>query len=174
MQICAATPDDASPIAHAQVRSWQAAYQGMLPPDYLAALSVARRAALWREFIARGSPELLVAKDGECVVGFVAFGRCRDEDAVAAQAEIWAIYVVPSHWSQGVGAALWSAARRRLEEQGYETVSLWVLTGNDRAIRFYSGVGFEPQGASVKDVIIGGAVLQEVRYTAPLQAATRR
>jgi ribosomal protein S18 acetylase RimI-like enzyme len=170
MNITAALPEDSSAIARAQVRSWQAAYAGILPPEYLAGLSVEQREALWRELISRGAPELLVAREGESVVGFIAFGSCRDADAVASQAEIWAIYVVPSHWSQGVGASLWRAARRRLEQQGYETVTLWVLTRNTRAAQFYTGVGFTPQDDSRKDVVIGGMVLQEIRYVVQLRA----
>jgi ribosomal protein S18 acetylase RimI-like enzyme len=168
MQINSAVTEDSSAIARAQVRSWQAAYAPILPPEYLAGLSVEQREALWREFISRGSPELLVARDGECLVGFIAFGPCRDEHAAAHRAEVWAIYVVPSHWEQGVGSGLWQRARRRLEAQGYESVSLWVLTGNTRAIQFYTGVGFEPEDGSVRDVVIGGRVLQEVRYLATL------
>ena len=171
MQISAPIPEDSCAIARAQVRSWQAAYEGLLPPEYLAGLSVEQRETLWREFISRGEPQLLIARDGECIVGFIAFGRCRDEDAEASQAEIWAIYVVPSHWSQGLGARLWRQSRRRLEEQRYETVSLWVLTGNTRAIQFYAGVGFEPDEASRKEVVIGGRALEEIRYRAWLRGS---
>ena len=168
MNISSAVSEDAAAIARAQVRSWQAAYERILPDDYLAGLSVEKRELMWREFIARGSPELLVARDEECVVGFVAFGPCRDEGGGAARAEIWAIYVTPSHWSQGVGSQLWRHARARLTAQGYRSVSLWVLTGNERAIQFYDGVGFTADQGSAKEVVLGGKALQEIRYVAEL------
>ena len=168
MNISRAVSEDAAAIARAQVRSWQAAYEHILPGDYLAGLSVEKRELMWREFIARGSPELLVARDGECIVGFVAFGPCRDEGVGATRAEIWAIYVTPSHWSQGVGSQLWGCARARLLERGYRSVSLWVLTGNERAIQFYDGVGFTADEESAREVVLGGKSLQEVRYVADL------
>jgi ribosomal protein S18 acetylase RimI-like enzyme len=168
MNISPAVSEDAAAIARAQVRSWQAAYERILPDDYLANLSADKRELMWREFIARGSPELLVARDGDYIVGFVAFGPCRDEGVGTARAEIWAIYVTPSHWSQGVGSQLWGRARARLAAQGYRSVSLWVLTGNERAIQFYDGVGFTVDEGSAKEVVLGGKALQEIRYVADL------
>ena len=144
------------------------AYDGIVPADYLAALSAAKREVMWRESISRGSPELLVARDGDCIVGFIAFGPCRDENAAADRAEVWAIYVSPSHWSQGVGSQLCAQGRKRLAEQGYNSVSLWVLTDNVRAIHFYAGVGFIPEEESTKEVMVGGNALREIRYVAAL------
>jgi L-amino acid N-acyltransferase YncA len=169
MNISPAASEDAAAIARVQVRSWQAAYAHLMPEDYLANLSVEKRELMWREFIPRGSPELLVARDEECVVGFIAFGPCRDEGVATTRAEIWAIYISPSHWGQGAGSLLWSRARARLTEQGYRSVSAWVLTGNERAIQFYGGVGFAVDAASAKEVVLGGAALQEIRYVGDLQ-----
>ena len=107
-------------------------------------------------------------RDEDCIVGFVAFGPCRDEGVGAARAEIWAIYVTPSHWSQGVGSQLWERARSRLTAQGYRSVSLWVLMGNERAIQFYDRVGFAVDAASAKEVVLSGKALQEIRYVAEL------
>ena len=169
MKISRAVPEDAPAIARVQVRSWQVAYEGILPADYLATLTAEKREAMWREFIARGSPQLLVARDDEGIVGFAAFGPCRDENAAADRAEVWAIYVAPSHWSQGVGSQLCRETRERLVDQGYCSVSLWVLTGNTRAIQFYGRVGFVADEASTKEVIVAGNALREIRYVAELQ-----
>ena len=167
MKIERAISEDVPAIARAQVRSWQAAYECIVPAEQLATLSVERREALWRELLARGAPELLVAKDHEYIVGFVAFGRCRDEDAIASRAEIWSMYVIPSHWSQGVGTQLWNQARERMSELGYRTVSLWLLAANTRAIQFYDRMGFDlDEDAASKEVVIGGQALREVRYIA--------
>jgi len=70
---------------------------------------------------------------------------------------------------QGIGSWLWRHARGRLQEQGYESVSLWVLAGNARAVHFYEGIGFRAEESSLKDVIVGGSTLQEVRYAAQLR-----
>lgn len=169
MKIQPAVPEDVPAIARAQVRSWQAAYERIMPADHLATLSVEKREALWRELLSRSAPELLVAKENDYIVGFIAFGRCRDQDAAASTAEIWSVYVIPSHWAQGVGTQLWKQARERMIELGYHGVSLWVLADNTRATQFYDRIGFDLDEESAKDVVIGGKTLSEVRYVAQLR-----
>jgi ribosomal protein S18 acetylase RimI-like enzyme len=169
MKIQRAVPEDVPAIARAQVRSWQAAYERIMPADHLATLSVEKREALWRELLSRSAPELLVAKENDYIVGFIAFGRCRDQDAAASTAEIWSVYVIPSHWAQGVGTQLWKQARERMIELGYHSVSLWVLADNTRATQFYDHIGFDLDEGSAKDVVIGGKTLSEVRYVAQLR-----
>lgn len=169
MKIQPAVPEDVPAIARAQVRSWQAAYERIRPADHLATLSVEKREALWRELLSRSAPELLVAKENDYIVGFIAFGRCRDQDAAASTAEIWSVYVIPSHWAQGVGTQLWKQARGRMIELGYHSVSLWVLADNTRATQFYDRIGFDLDEESAKDVVIGGKTLSEVRYLAQLR-----
>jgi hypothetical protein len=54
------------------------------------------------------------------------------------------------------------AARGRLAHQGYENASLWVLSGNRRAERFYMIDGWEPDGTRRQDQI-GGLTVTENR-----------
>ena len=164
MRIEPATIQDCRAIAEVHVRSWQHAYRHILPSEFLASLSVEQREGMWRECLTAGKPHLLVARDGEGIVGFIAFGPSRDEGATQCCAEVWAIYLAPSSWSQGVGRMLWLAAMEQLLAQGYRTFSLWVIAGNERAIRFYLAVGFKPEPQSVKEFTLGGAQLHEVRY----------
>jgi ribosomal protein S18 acetylase RimI-like enzyme/ADP-ribose pyrophosphatase YjhB (NUDIX family) len=163
MRIAPASPDNLRAVAELHVASWQGAYVGIVPHDYLANLSVDRREESWRQVLAEGRSELLVAEDGASVLGFVSFGPSRDGDAPAGQGEIWALYVLPSAWSTGVGQALWSAARDRLLAAGFRSISLWVIAGNERAMRFYSAAGFSVEPNSEKAFEIGGAKVHEVR-----------
>ena len=50
----------------------------------------------------------------------------RDEKSRQTTGEIWAIYAAPTHWNQGVGVALWDAARDGLLEEGCTNVTSWV------------------------------------------------
>lgn len=168
MDISPATLDDAHAVAEIHVTAWQEAYRGIIPAGFLAGLSIARQEARWREDIRHGSPQLLVARIDGRVTGWVAFGPCRDAGAAPEAGEIWAIYVAPSHWARGVGRSLWLGARARLAEQGYRSVSLWVLAGNRRAIRFYRLAGFRAEESCTKMLDLGGSELQEVRYTQEL------
>jgi ribosomal protein S18 acetylase RimI-like enzyme len=146
------------------VRTWQAAYRGMVPDAYLAGLSVDQREATWGGAITSGTPRLLVAKEEGDVVGWIAFGPCRDDGASAHAGEIWALYVAPEFWASGAGRMLWLAARERMIEEGYHSVSLWVIAGNARAIRFYLAAGFAAEPSSRKAFTLGGETLREVRY----------
>ncbi len=165
MRIEPATLEDARAVAEVHVLTWRAVYQGIVPAEYLAALSVEKREALWRESIAKGAPDLRVARIDGRIIGWIASGPCRDEGASPQAGEVWAIYVAPSHWSSGVGRALWLGARERLRRHGYKTVSLWVLAENSRAIRFYLAAGFAADLSPAKELTLGGKALQEVRYT---------
>lgn len=174
MQIAAATPDDCPAIAGVHVQAWQHAYRHLLRPAYLDGLSVDRREAAWRQVLAEGRSELLVARVEGRVAGFASFGACRDDDAPPGRGELWALYASPHVWTQGVGLALWRAAATRLAACGFHEASLWVLAGNARAIRFYDTVGFAADASSAKQFDLGGALVREVRYIARLQPAPAR
>ena len=55
-----------------------------------------------------------------------------------------AIYVLPEYYGHKIGYRLMNEAFSRLGE--YNTVFLWVLEKNERAIRFYHKYGFEFDG----------------------------
>jgi ribosomal protein S18 acetylase RimI-like enzyme len=147
-----------------QVEAWQHAYRGILPDEYLASLSAAEREAMWRRMVESDPAHLLVARDDGQVVGFVAVGASRDDGAPPDRAEIWAIYVKPAAWSMGVGRLLWLEALQRIVAEGYKSVSLWVIDGNKRAVRFYECAGFVVEPESRKSFELGGTTLEELRY----------
>jgi RimJ/RimL family protein N-acetyltransferase len=148
------TPEDAEAVARVHVRTWQAAYAGVLPDEVLSQLSIEQRAALWR----RQPP--LVAEENAGIVGFVSVGASRDGDA---DGELYAIYVDPGRWGTGIGRELLAAGESRLRELGYRDVILWVLAQNPRARRFYELAGWQPDGARRDSALVAGSV-PEVRY----------
>ena len=166
VSVGSASSEDCRAVAQIHVDAWRVAYDGMFPSDYLAALSVDQREAMWRTAVERGTPRVLVARTDEGVAGWIAYGRCRDEGTGPDVAEVWAMYVDPAAWSSGVGQALWEAARRDLQEQGYRSVALWVIRSNARATRFYERSGFSIQVESAKEFELGGAQITEVRLVA--------
>lgn len=118
----------------------------------------------WCQTLARGAPEVWVAELHSGVAGWVAFGPSRDVDASPKTGELEAIYVTPEKWSTGLGRELWLVARRRMIERGYLSATLWVLSENARAIRFYHSAGFQPNPDSQKEISLGGKSLSGVRY----------
>ena len=127
--------------ASVHYQAWQEAYAGLVSEAYLAALTPQRC-----EELARRAPEntLIALKDGK-VIGFTAFGICRDEDA-AETGEIFALYVLAAFYGSGVGRRLMEEALARLAP--YRRVAVWVLEGNRRAIRFYEKCGFSLYGCT--------------------------
>lgn len=165
-----ATAKDARAVAEIQVATWRAAYADLMPPEYLASLSVDKRLAFWREAIEFSEPQLLVATDGDQVIGFVGFDRSRDAGSKSSTGEIWAMYVSPAHWRQGAGLALWDAAREGLKEEGCTQVTLWVLLRNERAMEFYEhAAGFKRDMPSLKTVAFGTGKLEEIRLKRPVE-----
>lgn len=95
MRVEAAAFEDSRAIAEVHVASWQAAYTGIVSASYLASISVEQREASWKKRLLEGLPQILVAREGSSLVGFVAFDACRDAQAPSSYGEIWALYVLP-------------------------------------------------------------------------------
>jgi GNAT superfamily N-acetyltransferase len=146
--IRAATPEDAHSVAQVHVDSWRHAYRGLLPDDYLDALSVEDREAMWLGAFSDPAARTgaFVAEAEGRVVGFASFGPTRDEDARNGTGEIPAIYVAPSVLGTGVGRGLLAAAIDGLREAGFGRATLWVLEANERARRFYEKAGWTWDG----------------------------
>ena len=106
---------------------------------------------------------MLVAQVDETIIGWIAFGACRDKDKDSNWAEIEALYVLPDFWRKGIGGRLSDSARQLLQTAGYSFATLWVLSENHHARAFYYRNGFA-QDDSSKLIQIGGVQLTEVRY----------
>jgi RimJ/RimL family protein N-acetyltransferase len=173
-QIRPARLDDAEALATVHVRSWQAAYVGLIPQDYLVNLSVARRAEVWNRILAASewpsSGTLVAELDGK-VVAFVSIFPARDDDSDSSKVgEVGSIYAVREVWGRGIGRALMKAAISRLADAGYSSATLWVLDTNTRARRFYEAASWRPDGATKRDDR-GEFALREVRYRCEISPA---
>lgn len=124
--------------AYVHWRAWQEAYPGLVSPAYLEKLSLEKC-----EQIAFQWPEnTLVAKEGERVLGFVCYGE--ESGEAPGTGEIFALYVLAERYGTGLGRRLMDAGMEQL--RGCDQIRLWVLQGNERAIRFYEKCGFRPDG----------------------------
>ena len=164
-----AVPNDAPALAEIHVLAWQAGYRGLLPDSFLDSLAAAERLPRWRERLASKSETVFVAELNGQVAGWLVIGPQRDQDLDPQRsAEIYAVYVYPDFWRRGCGAALLAQAKDEMRLQGYAEASLWVLRGNQRAIRFYEAHGFQPDGASKVETNRAGIAFDEVRYRCAL------
>ena len=164
---------DAKSIAKVHVASWQEAYIDLMPADFLDSLvkTLQQRATYWASAIESQEAEVLVADIEGSVVGWISIGPCRDEDRAAEEfGEVMAIYLLPEYWGKGIGTELWKSGLKRLSDQGCRFITLWVLSKNERAIRFYQRLGAVEDSNSHRTLVRGGIVLDEVRYILSIKA----
>jgi len=79
-----ATPVDSGAIGLVHVRSWQSAYRGKIPQDYLDGLDPTHRAQVWRRVLEQVRPSqggvLVAVAEGGGITGFASFGFSPDGD----------------------------------------------------------------------------------------------
>jgi GNAT superfamily N-acetyltransferase len=153
-------------VATVHVKSWQAAYRGLIADAVLDALDPGARSVTWRDLIESCDwprQGVWVAIEDGRIRAFVGYCPSRDKDAGPETGEIAAIYAEPSVWGHGVGQALHAQAISELTDAGFSHVTLWVLRGNRRGIRFYERNGWRPDGHA-QVVAAEGVELDEIRY----------
>ena len=135
--------------AYVHFKSWNETYTGLVDAQYLQGITEDKCLQIARKW----PDNLLVAKDGDKVIGFAGYGKYRD-DTKANCGEVFSIYVLAEYHGQGVGYALMNAAVSQLAM--YKEIAVWVLKGNEKAIRFYERFGFQFDGTEA-EIMLGTA-----------------
>src|SRR5262249_6328531 len=116
MIIRAATQDDIPAIAQLHVQGWKGAYGGIVNQSYLDSLDEKAREKQWREwFDPQNNPVQIAFDDEGNPAGFINYGRLRTPPPGSSpirplySAEIFALYLLPQYYRQGIGTALMRA-----------------------------------------------------------------
>lgn len=168
-RIRSAESSDSEAIARVHTSSWQSAYRGLLPDEWLDALRWEDRRKRWDSILsgANQTKVFVALNNQDEILGFASIGPSRDEDIDQERVhELYAIYLVPQYWGKGIGTALLHAVMREVPKTA-QRLELWVLEDNVRGRRFYESQGFMLDGAT-KLAEIDGHQLEEVRYRIPL------
>ena len=80
--------------------------------------------------------ELLLARHSGSSVGFILFAP-RERTL-----EIFYLGVAPEMWGRGIGGRLLVSAEDHARQIGQQSLELWVINDNERAIRVYERFGF--------------------------------
>ncbi len=144
-----AKQSDMAALGRVYAETWKEAYRGLLP-DFFLDILTPETCTPKPDHIA--PDRRLVADEGD-VIGTVTFSG----------GEIQSLYVLPEYWSKGVGSALFREAVKVLKNRGFNTVTLWVQQGNDRARNFFEQMGMAPAGQT-RDSEICGTYLTEIQY----------
>ena len=116
--------EDANCIAEIHVRTWQYAYAGLMPAAVLERLSVSDREKFWAQRLRSGEATVLVSEIEGKIVGWLVLGPSRDERSDESVAEIYGLYVDPTHWRRGAARSLWAEAERRLAGSAFARLTL--------------------------------------------------
>lgn len=155
---------DANDLGAIHVRSWQKAYSGLIPQDYLDKLTISERQMMWVKELAapQRDKKIFVIETENKVKGFIVFGTS-SADNLSKLGEIIAINIDPIFWNQGFGSLLLKYALCQLQKDGVIEAILWVLPTNSRAIRFYESRGWKSNGQARSRELFG-ITLEEICY----------
>jgi GNAT superfamily N-acetyltransferase len=128
-----ARPDEAEALAELQRDASVAAFAHI---SLRSAIRIDEVRVRWAEAVENPDLTVLVAEVGGTPGGVAG---CRAE---------WldGLYVRPEHWGRGLGRKLHDEVLDRLRANGSPRCHLWVLEDNERARRFYEGLGWRENG----------------------------
>jgi GNAT superfamily N-acetyltransferase len=155
--------EDAAGIARVHIDSWRSTYKGIVPDDYLASMSYEERTQRWRTGLSNPSRiayDFVAEDETGQIIGFISGGRTQEPDPVY-KGELYAIYLLQQWQGQGTGRCLTETLVEKLLQTGIDNMLVWVLAKNP-ARKFYEALG--GQFLRTKQVMIGGATLEEVAY----------
>ncbi len=124
-------------------KAWHETYTDLVNAEYMQKLTLEK----CTEIAHRWRDNIIIAKDGDKVIGFAGYGAYRD-DTLPEHGEVFAIYVLEEYQGKKVGYTLMNAALNKLAD--YNKIAVWVLKGNDKAIHFYERYGFKFDGAEAE------------------------
>ena len=133
-----ATVDDAALIAQVRIDIWRATYRGMIPDAYLDGMKVEDSTRMWTRVLDAASDAactFVAEVEGE-LVGFAA-GITLAERKLDFDAELTALYVLPSAQRVGIGRRLLTEVAATLGAAGAPNMLVWVLAQNGKARDFF-------------------------------------
>ena len=98
--------------------------------------------AAWFQAKREQNLPILVAVDGNTVVGFASYGPFRPWPAYLHSVEN-SLYVAPERRGQGIGSLLLPALIRRAADRGLHTMIAGIDAANETSLRLHAKFGFE-------------------------------
>ncbi|HEX5495269.1 MAG TPA: GNAT family N-acetyltransferase [Mycobacteriales bacterium] len=171
---------DVAEIARIQVDTWRVGYARLLPAEVLASVAAEQAEGRWAAAVAAPpSPRhhVLLACEGQAVVGFVAFGPVDPDDsddaagafagedeppAPGAVGMVLILLVEPRWGRRGHGSRLLTAAVDLMRADGSTHALAWVPEADAASISLYGSAGWEPDGY-VRALDADGHQFREIR-----------
>ncbi|MEO9137501.1 MAG: GNAT family N-acetyltransferase [Jatrophihabitans sp.] len=164
-----ARPDDAVEIGRIQVDTWRTGYAEILPAPVLDGLSADEAAQVWAVAVTTApSPRhhVLVAMEGQWVVGFAAFGPAddlQDDDPEPDTTSSLATLLVEPRWGRrGHGSRLLAAAVDHARQDATTRLVIWVPEADTVTRAFLESAGWAPDGL-MRALDTGAGEMREIR-----------
>lgn len=161
----AATAADAADLARIQRTTWRTAYRSLLPADVLDTWDDAAVTAAWASAITAAPSAdhgVLVAHEGELIVGYLAHGPA-DDPGPRAAAEVSAFLVEPRWGRRGHGSRLMAALVDVLVPRGVGEVAQWVAEADRVTAGFLESAGWAADTWS-RTLDAGSTTIRERRW----------
>ena len=163
-----AAPPDAAAIARVQEVVWRQSYAQLLGDAASSAFDTVGAQQSWGNAITNPpgrTHRILVATDGDTVVGFAAYAPGADPDLDSGtDAELLVFHVDPAHTRVGHGSRLMAAAVDHARADGFTRLITWVFAADDPLRAFLRSTGWEADG-STRDLDVGELVHQVRLHT---------
>ena len=140
-----AVPADASDIAEVHMRSWEVAYKGILPADFIREKNAGRHELYNRVITDENAKTYIIQREGK-TVGIMRVDTPQDDDLRDKYCELHYIYLHPDCFRQGIGTQAMEFTYNITRNTGKTGIVLWVLEKNTDSIRFYEKCGFAADG----------------------------
>ena len=137
--------------AYVHCRAWHDSYTGLVDQNYLDSLTFEK----CKTYAYRWQENVLVAKDNDKVIGFVAYGIC--PEPLSDEGEIYGLHVVKEYYKKKVANLLLRVALNNLSK--FRKINVWVLAGDKRSIKLYEKSGFKFDGVT-KQINLGTPITE--------------
>jgi ribosomal protein S18 acetylase RimI-like enzyme len=144
---------DALAIAQVHHDSWHTAYRGVHAPSLAAQLTSDWFKNYWQRYFQNVPADsfVLVAKQNNSIIGFVAGGKCTDKSPFSPghDGELYKLYLTPQVQQQGLGTRLFQACIEALRSRGYYSMLIRAIKENIPSCKFYAKQGGCIQGEQI-------------------------
>ncbi|WP_425446498.1 N-acetyltransferase family protein [Dethiothermospora halolimnae] len=160
MLIRKAVKEDAKEIININHKTWRIAYRGIVSQEFMDKRDkkINDKITKMSKQIKNNQVNILVAEEDEKVIGFVSYGKSREN---RYESEVYAIYVLKEYQKRGVGKKLIKKVIENLIKENYSNIIIWCLKDN-KYKKFYEEVGGQPRENKV--LKIGNKQLDTIGY----------
>lgn len=147
---------DAEQIAKIHVDSWEVAFEGLMPENYIKGYTLSARIKEWLETIRTNAEFVVVAESYSTVVGFMSY---RPHPDAPETIELSKLYLCPTYYGKGTGSLFMQKLENVARDNGVRKIHLYVLNNNVTAIQFYMKHGFENADGFVSKEFEGTTII---------------